>query len=608
MCEEISMSIQMIGLDRLVASQSNVRVAKSSRVTHASLMASIAAEGVLQNLVVVPEGEGFAVIAGGRRLKALQGLAQAGRIAGDYPVPRAVRGAEDSVTAISLAENFQCDGMHPADQMQAFAELARQGLAEAEITVRFGLSEAHVRKLLKLGRVAKAIMADYRKGQFTLEEVQAFALVDDTKRQLACYRELGEHCSAHAIRRWLLGEAIEAGQGMGAFVGVAAYEKAGGAVERDLFEDKVYFSDTELVERLALEKLGRKARKIEKAGEWSWVAHGLDREVLTQGLVRLPSELIDVPPDKVAERDRLAQRVAALEALDADAPLPEAFEDEEALFDAIDAANEALWQFEDEIEKACSGHTAKQRQYAGVVVTLNWRGELDVIEGLARQQDIPKPAKENGPDDDGREAGEGGDVDATGEKPLSQALVSDLLHFGLCVQVLTARGWEGRIYCNASYNEVPCDSERGDTEESLAAEGLRVARESLNTTWLVEEDEAARLAAFCALPKRDKDKLVTYCTAMLLEVGPRGASPERDAVVDQLAPDFPGYWQPSEEHYFKRMTIDQLLVTFGPVLGEFWVESQLGKRKGEVIESLKQAFNEDYPTDDPRATWIPPVF
>tara|TARA_R110000772_G_C13305830_1_gene439325 strand:+ start:5321 stop:6052 length:732 start_codon:yes stop_codon:yes gene_type:complete len=239
MCEEISMSIQMIGLDRLVASQSNVRVAKASRVTHASLMASIAAEGVLQNLVVVPEGEGFAVIAGGRRLKALQGLAQAGRIAGDYPVPRAVRGAEDSVTAISLAENFQCDGMHPADQMQAFAELARQGLAEAEITVRFGLSEAHVRKLLKLGRVAKAIMADYRKGQFTLEEVQAFALVDDTKRQLACYRELGEHCSAHAIRRWLLGEAIEAGQGMGAFVGVAAYEKAGGAVERDLFEEEV---------------------------------------------------------------------------------------------------------------------------------------------------------------------------------------------------------------------------------------------------------------------------------------------------------------------------------------------------------------------------------
>ena len=34
-------------------------------------------------------------------------------------------------------------------------------------------------------------MADYRKGQFTLEEVQAFALVDDTKRQLDCYRELG---------------------------------------------------------------------------------------------------------------------------------------------------------------------------------------------------------------------------------------------------------------------------------------------------------------------------------------------------------------------------------------------------------------------------------
>ena len=100
------MSIQMIGLDRLVVSRNNVRVVKASRGTHESLMASIAAEGVLQNLVVVPVGEGFAVIAGGRRLKALQGLAQAGRIAGEYPVSRAVRGTEDSVTAISLAENF----------------------------------------------------------------------------------------------------------------------------------------------------------------------------------------------------------------------------------------------------------------------------------------------------------------------------------------------------------------------------------------------------------------------------------------------------------------------------------------------------------------------
>ena len=109
-----------------------------------------------------------------------------------HPVLCAVRGAGD---ALSLAENFQW---------------------EADIALRFGLTEAHVRKLLKLGRVAKAIMNDYRKGRLTLEDVQAFALVDDPKRQLACYQALGEHCSAYAIRRWLIGEAIEVGQGIGA--------------------------------------------------------------------------------------------------------------------------------------------------------------------------------------------------------------------------------------------------------------------------------------------------------------------------------------------------------------------------------------------------------
>ncbi|WP_123035791.1 ParB/RepB/Spo0J family partition protein [Haliea alexandrii] len=624
------MSIELITLDRLVASRHNVRVAKANRETHDALKASIAAEGVLQNLVVVPEGDHFAVIAGGRRLKALQGLATTGQIPGGHPVPCAVRGAGDAVTALSLAENFQREAMHPADQVQAFAELARQGLSESDIALRFGLSEAHVRKLLKLGRVGKAIMNDYRKGRLTLEDVQAFALVDDPKRQLACYQALGEHCSAYASRRWLIGEAIEVGQGIGAFAGINAYEQAGGAVARDLFQEKVYLSATELVERLGLEKLSRAARQLEKGGEWAWVVHGLERESLTTGLIRLPAVLIDGPPDKTSERERLAQCVAELEALDADAPLPDGFDSEDALFEAIDHANEALWQLEDEIEQTYSGFTEAQRRYAGVVVTLNWRGELEVIEGWARPQDIPKTVKDGQPDSDEPGAGEGSDGTTTTEKPLSQALVSDLaahrrqitkltllqhpklasdlLHYGLCIQVLTGRSWEGRIYCNASYSEVPCASERGDTEDSPAAERLRLARETLNTAWLAEDDEKARLAAFCALAKRDKDQLVTYCTAMLLEHGPRGANVERDVLVDQLAPGFREHWQPTGEYYFKRMTMDQLRDTFGPVLGDFWAESQQGKRKGEVIESLQQAFAEDYAADDPRATWLPAVF
>tara|TARA_R110001599_G_scaffold221826_2_gene420523 strand:- start:618 stop:1193 length:576 start_codon:yes stop_codon:yes gene_type:complete len=141
-----------------------VRVAKVSRDSQAALMASIAAEGLLQNLVVVPQGEQFAVIAGERWLQALRGLAAAGRIAGDYPVHCAVRGSEARVTAISLAENFRRDA----------AGGSGPGL-------RAGGGHPTAAGLLP--------------------------------------RELLEDGSTYAIRRWRVGEAIEAEQGITAFDG-----------------------------------------------------------------------------------------------------------------------------------------------------------------------------------------------------------------------------------------------------------------------------------------------------------------------------------------------------------------------------------------------------
>ena len=56
------------------------------------------------------------------------------------------------------------------------------------------------------------------------------------------------------------------------FVGVKAYEKAGGTIRRDLFsnEDNGYMQDAGLLERLALAKLDKAARTI-KAEGFAWV-------------------------------------------------------------------------------------------------------------------------------------------------------------------------------------------------------------------------------------------------------------------------------------------------------------------------------------------------
>ena len=73
------MTTSNIALSKLTVSAQNVRVVAPDKAAHKRLMASIASQGILQNLVVVlGEQERFEVIAGGRRLRALQALANIG--------------------------------------------------------------------------------------------------------------------------------------------------------------------------------------------------------------------------------------------------------------------------------------------------------------------------------------------------------------------------------------------------------------------------------------------------------------------------------------------------------------------------------------------------
>jgi len=61
-----------IPLNQLVISDRNVRVVSASKEADKELIASIASQGVLQNLVVIPSAKGQRakkeVVAGGRRL------------------------------------------------------------------------------------------------------------------------------------------------------------------------------------------------------------------------------------------------------------------------------------------------------------------------------------------------------------------------------------------------------------------------------------------------------------------------------------------------------------------------------------------------------------
>lgn len=266
------MHIHTIPLDKLRLSPRNVR--KTGGASIESLAASIAAHGLIQNLTVSAAADGtFAVEAGSRRWRALQHLREAGQLADDYGVPCQVLDTDAEQSAeVSLAENMIRHAMHPADEFDAIAQLVADGLTIGEISLRFGQPELFVKQRLKLANVAPDILAEYRAGNATLEQMMALALTDDQALQVRIWSNARNNWQREPdrLRQQITGQETSTESKLGKFVGLAAYEEAGGTVRRDLFGAEAYLQDAELLDRLALDKLERTAEKVRTKEGWLW--------------------------------------------------------------------------------------------------------------------------------------------------------------------------------------------------------------------------------------------------------------------------------------------------------------------------------------------------
>ena len=137
-----------VALSKLHPSRTNPRWVKAKPEAHRRLVASIRAFGLLEPLVVRPmpdQASAFQVIAGNRRLAALR---QVHRDSKDDPkISCEVRDVDDPTAgALSLSENFVREAMHPLDEAEAFAKLAREEAKGVEaIAAEFGVSQPYVR-------------------------------------------------------------------------------------------------------------------------------------------------------------------------------------------------------------------------------------------------------------------------------------------------------------------------------------------------------------------------------------------------------------------------------------------------------------------------------
>ncbi|WP_432263469.1 ParB/RepB/Spo0J family partition protein [Cupriavidus sp. TMH.W2] len=384
-----------VPLNTLFISPLNVRRMDNSDITE--LAALIRSQSVLQNLLVVPEvdergGVRFGVVGGGRRMRALNHLAQRREIEEIHPVPVKIVAVETAEQA-SLAENSGREAMHPADEFEAFQRQRDAGIPIEDIAATFGVTPLVVRRRLRLANIAPRLLQAYRQGELKLDQLQALALTDRHDVQERVWEDAQKSAywkqSARELRDAITEGAVATADDAAArFVGLDAYEAAGGHVVRDLFSDRGdgYVADKHLLHKLFVEKLEAVGDQVRAEG-WSWVDV---RERVSQG------DLYQMGRSKPSERAlteveqaEIAALEAQVKALDAKADALE--EDDDS--DAYEMVSDEIVELQVRIKVIKDGtavYSERQMKKAGVMVGLGHSGKLEIHRGLIKGADKPK--------------------------------------------------------------------------------------------------------------------------------------------------------------------------------------------------------------------------
>jgi ParB family transcriptional regulator, chromosome partitioning protein len=598
---EKATQLQLIAASRLEKSPLNAR-RTVTKTGMEELKASILAHGLMQNLVVTDAGDGvFHVIAGGRRLEAIRSLQSEDKLPADFAIPCQVV-TEEYALEMSLAENTVRLAMHPADQFEAFADLIDKGNTAAEVAARFGIDESLVHKRMKLARVAPALLQEYRNEALTLECLMAFTITDDHRRQLKVYKSLQEwqKDDPAAIRDALAEKMIEASSKLALFVGLEAYEDAGGPTREDLFSADIYLEKPALLHRLAQQKLDGIRRELEAEG-WGWIEINPERDyTLINRCTRIRPQLIGAPSELLDLKDRLD---AELEAIG------QALEDSE--LDAVDSQYQDLRDQLSGVEEQLAAFIdfeTEHKRLAGCFVSIGQDGTHFVDKGLVKPEDRKQLARLLNPD--------GGDGKPSKAKPkdaLPESLCRDLAAYRLQVaQVELAKhpriAFDLLVFQAASAMlDLPAAGDgadvhfrvsrlnaAGELESTAAADALVTIAKALPVDWLKPKSEAARFEAFRSLPDEAKLDLLAYCVALTLMPKLAPATGNKvtayDAALSLTAASVASYWRPTQDNFLGRITRDQLLAVGRDVFGERWSQSRFSDKKPSLVGQLHRAF------------------
>ena len=614
-----------IPFNKLVLSQSNVRRVKAG-VSIEELAEDIARRSLLQSLSVRPvlDAEGqetgiFEVPAGGRRFRALELLVKQRRINKTQLVPCVVR-TDGLAEKDSLAENVQRVALHPLDQFRAFQTLREKGLSDEEIAARFFVSPTVVKQRLKLAAVSEKLLDVYAEDGMTLEQLMAFTVTNDHARQEQVWEALAStyNKEPYHIRRQLTEGTVRVADKRVRFVGVDAYEAAGGVVMRDLFEhdDGGWLQDPALLDRLVIDKLKAQAETLHAEG-WKWIAVAPDFPYgHTAGLRRLDGQTVDLTNEERASREALRTELDRLEAEYADADeLPEEVDQR------LGEIETALAAFEERPAVYDPAEVAR----AGVFVSIDAEGNLRIERSYVRPEDeLPaEPVDRDGGDAPAAAApaatiqravitvgsngysepqGEGEEDD--GIKPLSERLITELTaHRTLALREALANDpgvafaavlhalCLGAFYRMSSGTclEISAKSASFSTQApGLADSASAKAIEGRHQQWAKQlpKDEDDLWEALVAFDGDSQAALFAHCASLSVNAvhEPWNRSPRRLTHADTLARAVnlnmaAAGWSPTVDNYLGRVPKARILEA---------VREAKGEASAQLIDHLKK--------------------
>jgi ParB family chromosome partitioning protein len=459
----------------------------------------------------------------------------------------------------------------------------------------------------------------------------AFSVTGDHARQEQVWENVSKsgYDEPYQIRRMLTESTVRASDKRAQFVGIDAYETAGGAVLRDLFEhdDGGWLQDVPLLDRLVTEKLKAEAETIAAEG-WKWIEvsvgfpYGHD-----DGLRQLEGTPADITADEQTTIEALQAEQAKLEA---------EYQDADELPDEVDARlgeiEEALFAFDNRLHIFDPAEIGR----AGTFVSIDSDGRLLVDRGFVRPED-EAPVDQTDGEGDGEPSGADGadpdtpavrrtvitvggqpemeDEEDDGIKPLPDRLVMELtahrtlalrdavannphvamtaLLHKLCIDAFYTAYMPGCIEASVRHVQLPVQAP--GLKDSASAKAV----DDRHKAWMADmpDDEAALWDWLVALDAASRSALMAHCVSFGVNAlfekvdrhsgngvslhGLRRRLDQADRLARAVNLDMvESGWRPTVDNYLGRITKTRILEA---------VREAKGESSAQLIDHLKKA-------------------